>query len=307
MSGHRTKGEHYIPRAAYLEHFADDSQKKPVVWVYKFDNNLALRIEEAKGIPPRQICKETYLYESPTLPVNSIERMLESIEVTYHDILRNKILDKKPLTDEEKRKVALFVTTLEARLPTMRDNLQGNLTEIESMVQSMEEQFANGEETETHRDIKKAKDSIFADGLLIAAELNILQHLDFLFLENRTFHDPSVGGFFITSDRPVMRYDFTFMNSFAGIPPLSDTIEVIVPLTPRVALFANNRGLSGFEDINPNFIMELNNRILYYSRGRIFAPHPLSAAACDRMLGRSRQSFILEYMRREESRDSGQA
>ncbi len=306
MSGHRTKGEHYIPRAAYLEHFADDSQKKPVLWVYEFDNNIGIRIEGEKGIPARQLCKETYLYESPNQPVNTLEQMLHKVEDAYLDVLRTAILLKKPLTARDKYRVALFITTLETRLPAMRDNLQGTLGDIESKVQAMEDQFANGEETETHRDIKEAKHSIFADGVMIAAELNVLQHLDFLFMDNSTFYDPSVGGFFITSDHPVMRYDFTLMNGFGGIPPLSDTIEVIVPLTPKVALFANNRGLSGYEDIHPNFIMELNNRVLCYSRSRIFAPHPLSDAICDRMLSRSRQSFILEYMRREEDRDSGQ-
>lgn len=305
-SGHRTKGEHYIPRAAYLEHFTEESESRRVLWVYPFERG-EINLDKIKGIPPKQVCKETNLYESPALPVNAIERMLERIEVAYHDLLTNKILEKKPLTEDEVGVIALFVTTLEARLPAIRDGWLDFLGSIESKVQALEDHFDNGKQGETHREITEAKNWIFVQEILTAAGMNILQHLDFLFLENSKFYDPSMGGFFITSDSPVTKYDFTLMNfPLGGIIPTSDTAEYVVPLTPSVALFANNRGLSGYDDIHPNFISELNNRILLYSKGRIFSPHKLTERMCKRMIQRTQQSFILEYMRRKEDRDSGQ-
>ncbi len=294
MAKQRTKGQHYLPRSAYLEHFVDSSTDKPVLWVYPFDNN-GIRINEEKGIPAAQLCKETYLYESPLFRVNEVEQYLEKVESGYSKILKAKILNKIPITDDEKLLLSLFITTLEARLPSTRDNLLQFIDNIEEKIKALEDQYNEGKETKEHQDIKKAKGTIFSQNIAIASELNRWQFSSFMFLHNEHFEDPKYGGYFITSDSPVSLYDFTFMNSLMGVPPSSPTAELLIPLTPSLLLFINNRGLNGYNAIDPNFIAEANNRTLNRAQKRIISPYRIDEKVVERIIRRQRQSFILQY------------
>jgi len=299
----RTKKQHYLPRAAYLQHFATLLENKPVLWVYQVGQS-GIDLDKEKAIPPDNLCKETYMYEAPSIKVNAVEQFLEGVERAYGELLRESVLTKQPLSPQEKQILSMFVSTLEARLPGPRDRWLKFLSQIEEKVVALEDRFRYEGESETLQGIRDAKEWIFPYYVAAAAEVNRWQFSSFLILHNEAHKEPAPGRFFITSDSPVTHYDFTMMNSLLPAPPLSSTIEVLVPLTPHVLLFINNRGLEGHETIDPNFIDEANNRVLWFARGRVFSPHKLDRRQTDPIIQRHRQSFLLKY--RTPSSTSGQ-
>ena len=294
MLKQRAKGQHYIPRAAYLEHFADKSQGKSVLWVYQVENGK-LDISSERAIPPDKLCKETYMYEGPHLPVNIIEHLLERIESAYSSVFSRKIEKKEPLDQEDKKIVSLFISSLESRVPEMRRNIQGFVSRMEEMAGMIETHHTGKWSPARASAYEKMKSMAFPELVAMASFINRWRFSNFHFLFNDDFYDSANGGFFIISDRPVTLYDFTSMNEFWGLVPISEDLEVLVPLTPRIVLFINNRGLDGYGTIGPNFIKEVNNRVAIYSTGRIISPHRLNDNIVKDIVNRNRQSFILKY------------
>ena len=120
--------------------------------------------------------------------------------------------------------------------------------------------------------------------------INRWQFSDMIFL---TIEYEGEDLFFITSDFPVCLYDFTLMNGPYGIPPLSPTLEVVVPLTPKIAVFINNIGLNGYLELFPNFVREINNRTILRSNKHIISSRELNKRFFANCINRSRQSLLL--------------
>ena len=86
------------------------------------------------------------------------------------------------------------------------------------------------------------------------------------------------------------------MNSIYGIPPLSTTIEVTVPLTPKLALFVNNAGIDGYFDIGHNFVREINNRTIIGNGNYLITPTKIDKKFLDLCVRRFRQSLLLHLL-----------
>lgn len=293
MVKQKTKQEHYLPRKSYLEYFGDPNNKS-LLWVYQ-DKKLFLTDPdktEPKPISAISLCKEGYMYEAPIYPDNAIENTLSQIEGDYKTILENKILKRQELTPVEKETISYFVSTLEMRTPAGRDNINGFIDRVLEQFTALEKQYMGGKVTKQHEELLAIKNnnSAFAQSVGTSMIVNRWKFSDYLFMFVKFEGDDQ---FFITSDYPVSLCDFTMMNSIYGIPPLSATAELIVPLTPKVALLVNNIGINGFRDIDPNFVREVNNRTLMYSRKYLMSPNKLNAKFVDGITNRFRQSFLL--------------
>lgn len=291
MKKNRVKKPHFIPRESYLKQFSNSKAK-----IQAYLNKELLISDSSKASPievsPANFCIEHYMYETPRLPVNTMEKLLEKIEREYLGVLRNKILKKKKLSVSDKEKVSYFISTLESRTPSSRENIHGFIDRVLSQFESLEKQFNKGVKTKQHLELEKIKEdkSAFVQSILTSAQVNRWRISDYAFLFTQFEGDDQ---FFVTSDFPVTIVDFTLMNSFYGVPPLSTTIEVTIPLTSNITLFINNAGFSGYYEINHNFVREINNRTLIGVGSYIISPKKLDDRFIDYNLRRFRQSLLL--------------
>jgi len=291
MGKNRVKKPHYIPRSSYLEQFVNTSNK---IYAYLDKEQLISNPSVATPIEvsPTNFCIEHYMYETPKLPVNTMEKLLEKIESDYLEVLKNKIIKREKLTSSDKEKVAYFISTLESRTPLSRDNIHGFIDRVLSQFESLEKQYNRGVKTQQSIELEKIKEdkSAFIQSILTSVEVNRWRFSDFAFLFTQFEGDDQ---FFITSDFPVSLVDFTLMNSFYGVPPLSTTIEVTLPLTTKIALLINNAGYNGYYEISHNFVREINNRTLIGVGEYIISPNKLDTRFVDYCLRRFRQSLLL--------------
>lgn len=291
--GNRTKQEHHIPLKSYLDYFVDESIDNQL-WVYLTEEvKDSLEKSTPKNISPINFCKEANFYESPLYKVNAIEKTLADIEGDYKTVLEEKILKKLELFPEDKHILSQFISTLEMRTTASKENINNFINRVSKQFSSLEKQFNKGNLTENHKELLKLKEQniAFTQSVDLSLQVNRWQFSDFLFLFIRNPDDEF--NFFISSDHPTTLFDMVSMNSIYGVPPLSTTAEVILPLTPSVAVFVNNLGINGSMDIDLNFIAEVNNRTLYLSNHYVISPHKLTSKFMNLCTKRVRQSFAL--------------
>lgn len=293
----RTEKEHYIPNKSYLDYFVDTSQKPNALWVYFNKKDVIADASKAisKPITPVNLCKESYLYETPRLPVNTVEKMLATIESDYKHVLDTKIIPQKPLSQNDRMAVAYFISTLEKRTPLNKANTDKFIEDIREHTVHLENQFAKGVKSKLHKELDEAdrQNLMFTQTLLVAMQMNRYQVADMLFLRPQ-FNDEET--YFITSDFPVSLVDFSLMNSFYPPTPLDATVEVTIPLTPKITLLVNHLGLNGYKEIDHNYIFEINNRTLRRSNKFIISPTKFSDKFTRLNVQRSPQSFVVLYL-----------
>lgn len=290
----KTKQQHYIPNKSYLNYFVDQSLDTPALWVYFNKQEVINDAANAncKPITPINLCKESYLYETPHLPVNAIEHALQKIEDDYKSVLDKKIIPQKRLTHVDKRKLSYFFSTLEVRTPLNKENTNDFINQMREMVTHLEEAKMGGQKSDLHKqlDLAQAQNLMFTQMLIAAVDVNRFGHVDMLFL-TPDFEDERM--FFITSDFPVTMENFVFANSFYPSTPMDATVEVVIPLTPKIAVLCNNIGLNGYKRIDHNFVREVNNRTLRRANKFIISSKKLDKDFGDYTARRFPQSFLL--------------
>jgi hypothetical protein len=133
----------------------------------------------------------------------------------------------------------------------------------------------------------------FAESILVSLDVNKWQPLDFCFLRPSDTVDLE----FITSDHPVTVTDFIKGNSPFGLNHWHKTAECVVPLTPKIALFGNACGITGYKEIDYNFVREINNRTLRRADKMIISASPIPEYEEKAIVERAPQSLLLNFLR----------
>lgn len=289
----RTRRQHWLPRASYLQHFTNDGK----VTAYLFqDRQKASFLDSAKKITvtPDNIAHQRDLYETPDLPDNALEDAFAEIENAYGQILDKKILRKKPLDKGEHEVVALYISVLENRTPAQREHLNDFLGRLEEMGRSLSMAHNAPQAAEDwSKKIAAMRERFFAQWLATALDVNKWGVLDFCFLEVASYVDAS----FITCDHPVTLHDYANDNSPYGLNQWSKTAECVVPLTSRIALFGNNCGIKGYREVDYNFVREVNHRVLSRSRSMVISSSDIPQDEADAIIKRMPQSLLLKFAR----------
>jgi uncharacterized protein DUF4238 len=288
-----TRREHWLPRSSHLAEFAVDEKLQ----VYRFQDGQKVDFTKTSrhfetGI--EGVGLENDLYESPRKPTNAVEKALAQIESDYGKVLDSKIKKQQPLTDLEHQQVAYYIAALEARTPAKREHLDEFLRRVDGMGRQIA--LAHNAPDAAGRftsEVNEARQELFTDSIGISLEINNLEPLDFCFL---IVDDMFKEMDFVTGDHPVSVVDFTSDNSFYGLHPLSKTAETVVPLTPRIALFGNRAGITGYRTVDANFIREINNRTLPASKQMLIAARPFSDREADAIVRRRPQSILLREL-----------
>jgi len=290
-----TKDQHWIPRF-YLSQFVDKAivKGRPEFWVYETARALKEEKYEPTRQTPKSFANKNFFYETPVLPTNTIEDILQKIEDKFAKVLESKMLKGLELTEKDKYWVSLFIGTFETRTIASKENIDSFNKRLLEQAISLEKQYANGRVSDTHKKLVNSIDGniAFAQQIAVAMEMNrwsIISDFQFLTIkEDSDYH-------FLTGNNPVCLYDMTEMNGFYGIAPLSPTVEVTVPLTPKITLFINNTGKSGYLDLsyNLNYVEEVNNRTLHYNSEFLISSKKVDHYFFERTLKHHRQSLIL--------------
>jgi len=82
-----------------------------------------------------------------------------------------------------------------------------------------------------------------------------------------------------------------------GLNHWNKTAECVVPLTPKIALFGNRCGITGYKEIDYNFVREINNRTLRRADKIIISANPIPEYEEKAIVERAPQSLLLNFLR----------
>lgn len=287
------KQQHYLPNRAYLVNFTNNNGQFEV---YRFVGTKLDFLETAKQFTssPDNMAKEGYIYEAPHIEINGVEKTLQSIEDIYIEVMDNRIKNRLPLSDDDYEKIALFMEVLNARVPANREHWNKQLSKVSDMGVQIALAHNAPEAGKKHAaEMDEVKKRTFADVILMTVQINMWQHSDVAILNIPS----SLSGMeFITSDNPVAVRDYAMSNSFYGIVPLSKTIETTIPISKKQAVLINNVGISGYHDIDANFVREINHRTIVHASDFIISSKPLDKRFYDDVTKRQPQSILLKLM-----------
>ena len=258
-----------------------------------------LHTAEQKDITPVNIGVKNDLYEAPILPTNAIEDVLAQIEGDYGGVLDKKIKQGKKITEEDHEKIAMYVSALETRTIMQQEHLNSFLDQLNDTGRAM----ALGHNAPDAADrwtkqMDAMKEVFFAQAMAVSLDVNKWRPLDFCFVSPSSFVDIE----FITSDHPVTLVDFAADNSFYGLNQWSKTAECVVPLTPKIALFGNRCGITGYKEIDYNFVREVNNRVLRRANKMVITASPIPEYEGKAIIERQPQSLLLNFTKLPDGR-----
>lgn len=293
-----TKREHWLPVASHLNQFSHND----VVQVYYFQGSKRDFTTSAKHFKssPNGIGLEKDLYERPDLPVNTVENNLAKIEADFGEVLENKIKKQKDITENDRLVIAQYLSLLQHRTPRQRDHLHSFLDDIAEKGRQLALAHGNpGAGDKFVKEVEESKKQIFTDAMAIAQDVDHWKPLDYCFLIIDDDIFPNAE--FITGDHPVSLIDFTDANGFYGLHPWGKTSENVVPLTPKVAIFGNRVGITGYRKIDINVVREVNQRTLRESRKMIISKGEITDEE-ENIVNHFPQSLLLEFIDLPEGR-----
>lgn len=289
-----TRKQHWLPVASHLAQFAND---EGVVQVYRYVSKSNDMLQTAKHFPatPNAIGYENDLYERDDLPTNTVEDNLAVIEAAFGKVLENKIKKHKSLTENDRLVVSQYVGLLRFRTPRHRKHLDDFFQQMEDTGRQVALAHGHPEAGDRFADeLNGTRKMMFTDSMAIAQDVDIWWHLDYCFLEIADEYMSEAE--FITSDHPVSLIDFTKSNNPFGLHPWHKTAESVVPLTPRLALFGNRVGITGYKNVDYNFLREVNFRTVSASNQMVISHSPIPEYEQKVIIDRFPQSLILHYL-----------
>jgi hypothetical protein len=287
----KTRRQHWLPQNSYLKYFTEDG--KVTAYLLK-DRDRANFLQTAKKIKVTtdNIGHKRDLYETPDLPDNTFENLFADIEVDYAQVMEQKILLGKPLTKKDHHKVSIFVSVLENRTPSQRAHLHQFLAQLEETGRAMSMAHDAPEAAERwSRQIEVTRKRFFGMWLANVVDMNKWGVLDFCFLVIPDYIDID----YITCDHPVTLHDFAASNSPFGLNQWHKTAECVVPLSSRIALFANNCGIKGYKETDYNFVREVNMRVLTSAQTLVISSGDFPEKELDALKQRHPQSMLVRF------------
>jgi len=250
----KPKAHHYIPQS-YLQEFTDPTTPG-YLWVYPHAS------ADIRKAAPKTVAFSNYYYAftKPNGEVDqeSFEKILSDVEGTAATIAQ-KVIDRGPLSEEEKENYAGFLAVMVLRVPAFRQRIEevmGNVAlEMGKFMASVPRVFnevtdwleANSEFDLEGMSRAELRKSILADDYKMVVEpqasLHTFTHIGEMasvFADMHwTFVETPAGKHFLTSDNPVAVLNtetWAFIPYIAGM--LDPKVQVTFPITRDLALLA---------------------------------------------------------------------
>lgn len=287
MAKHRKyKKQHYLP-ACYLKAWCDPvvpENQTPFVWI--FDKTGGSGRRKA----PEKIFRETDLY-TIHLPDDSrdlrLEHGLNKLESMFSSIRIAKLDRGGVLTLEEHVTVCAFVSAMHSRTPERREHWRKQWERPLKMMDQLADRLRTAtreqkrsmtlmsgpvdkEPTISHDQVRRLVETPLQTLLptLIEVEAPIFAGMDAVIFET----DNPIG--FITSDAPCVIYDTNmhkFRSPFHGVSLISQTVEVLFPISPRRCFFLNRQGVNGYVTATNETLLRINQSMAAFADRQIVA------------------------------------
>jgi Protein of unknown function (DUF4238) len=252
LSVHRMnhKNQHWVPRC-YLEAWCDPESpegQEPYVWRWEKDGNARKRKAPNKIF----VEKDLYTLKRPDGTRDlRLEHGLSGLESDFATV-RNKLESGQPLTPLERATIIAFIAAMHARTRVLLRHFSAQFGRLLALGEQMKEAY--GKATPEQRKAMQATLSTSGKGTSLEEVREIVQQpqkllhedirTEFTIMSNMSLAvlEASEGSRFITSDAPVTWIDPTAHTrppayQFFGLG--SKTIEVTMPLSPRLLLFVS--------------------------------------------------------------------
>ncbi|MFH0854098.1 MAG: DUF4238 domain-containing protein [bacterium] len=255
------KRQHFVP-VCYQKPFIDPCNPG---YVWLFDK----KTKKATKRKPENILYSKHLY---TIMVSGgkkdyrIEKTLSAIESEYSKIYNEKIKNRLPLLEYEHAVLCAFTSTMLQRTLKNKDNLERFIDEL----------ISHGLPIKSGNSIHEVKDLIgYKNNFHRMNVINNLPNIsNLLFQMSVAFLFPkNKKDYFITSDDPCCLFNPDLQwQRFYGPGLKQKHIQVILPLSPEVALCLTWVNLKGYIALNSYMINDLN-RLIYANAYKNFISH----------------------------------
>ena len=237
------KDQHFVPQC-YLSEFTDPNTPaghEPYVWVFDKDG------KNVRNRAPKNIFTENNLY---TFEFNgekdfTIEKSLSAIETKYAYIFRNKIKQKKPLSESEHAYLCAFVAAQLQRTLSFKRNQENFMQQIidHGTQMALAHGVADSPQVRQWREYKKDIHKLqLMEGIPFLANILSQMSLAFLCSKNPAKH------WFITSDDPCVLFNPDLQwQRFYGPGFGQQNVQLTLTLSPEITVmftWANFRGYS---------------------------------------------------------------
>jgi hypothetical protein len=242
------KKQHFVT-ASYIKAWCDpETQDGAFVWVVsKKDKNISRK-------SPKSLFVEDDFYTAYDPGGNRIlelEHELKRMEDKFISLRDNKLKHHQPLTLEDRRDLALFISTMYARTKRQKEDGKQIWQDYVEMVEHLPP------------DMSKTVKNIdaYQDVIRVHKDQPMLFHLyqfvnitaPWLFSMNCAIYDTVISPGIITSDNPCFWFDPAVYNP--KIPPTyfgvgSPTLMVLFPVSPKQFLIYEQNGYDGYIDLH---------------------------------------------------------
>lgn len=268
--------QHYIAQS-YLTPWCDPTcppNHDSYVWIFEKDQRTG------KKKAPKNIFHENNMYtivgKSGERDV-SIEKSLSGIESDYSAIRQKKISRLKKVDELERLIICAFIAAMRVRTPRNREHIRsqwGHALKMGEDLKRKMEAMSQKERDEVAKTrvisapVKKVASLSLEDvrkmvnePLQITLLPVIVRQAPLLFTLDFSVHCAPTGMEFITSDDPCIWFDPQLIggNPNWNVPTLgSNTIEVILPVSPNQCILLNKKGVTGYLDASPQMVTGIN-------------------------------------------------
>ncbi len=269
------KKQHWVPQT-YLEAWCDLDVPEgygKYVWLFPVNGGAG------RNKAPRNIFHETDMYTidgKDGVRILTLEHGLSGLESKFSKV-REKILRKQILAEEERLVILAFIAATFSRTKQQRDHLKDQWGELADLGQSMKNGILKA--SPEHREKMASVGRLTSDGkkglslsevkeianqpmqkmlyisIKVQLELFLPMNLSFLCTEN------SPG--FITSDAPCVWFDPEAYKkpAFYRSPGIADrNIEITLPLSPNIMALLSWRSFDTYINLDGKDLDNLNRR-----------------------------------------------
>ena len=293
QSKYAYKNQHYIPKS-YLSAWVDPNSPEnhePYVWVFPRNGGAA------KPKAPKNVFSENNIYTIPSSCIPGgrdlkIEQALKSLEDSFIKI-RSCLLDnKKSLNSKDRANLLLYLTSLQWRTPSARQQLREHWTPVLKLGEELLDKAKSWSPEQKERASRYSRVGITKEArkrpnlslgqvreivenpLQKTIAAHIRAQTPLLANLNMTILCSTGNAKFITSDAPVVWYDPESRNR----PPMHqnpaliyNTLNITLPLSPTRLLLLSYVDFPEYSDVPDIAVHRANCITRAYSKSKFVA------------------------------------
>jgi hypothetical protein len=193
------------------------------------------------------------VYDSNGNRILNLEQELKKIEERFIILRDKKLQSHQPLTTEDRRTLALFISTMFARTKRQKEEQLNIWQEYSDFIETFPAWFASQiKQTEEYRQVQELHQNQPMPYHLFHF---INMTVPYLCLMNYRIYDTKINPGLITSDNPCFWFDPAIYDphspiTFFGIG--SPTLNILFPISPKQFISLERDGPDGYFDLHTN-------------------------------------------------------